>query len=146
LPGSRVKELRGFHDQKKEVPHVMREHNPLDSQQILSFEVPISSQENSFLALIQFKVTVPKMSGQTANIPRPSAIHSPVPQLVELDNARSALLGGPMVWEGKWFAEDENRYIFTLSDMDLLEIEAALAKFKGEKWLLIFRIDRSLIH
>lgn len=86
------------------------------------------------------------MSGQTANIPRPSAIHSPVPQLAELDNARSALLGGAMVWEGKWFSEDENRYIFTLSDIDLLEIEAALAKFKGENWSFILRIDRGLIH
>jgi len=77
------------------------------------------------------------MSGQTVNIPRPSAIHSLVPQLAELDNARPALLGGPMVWEGKWFSEDENRYIFTLSDIELLEIEAALAKFKGENWSLI---------
>jgi len=51
-----------------------------------------------------------------------------------------------MVWEGKWFSEDENRYIFTLSDIDLLEIEAALAKFKGENWLLILRINHSLIH
>jgi hypothetical protein len=37
-----------------------------------------------------------------------------------------------MAWEGKWFSEDESRYIFTLSDIELLEIEAALAKFKGE--------------
>ena len=98
-----------------------------------SFEAPISPPNNSFLASIQFKVVVPKMSGQTANIPRPSAIRSPLLQPAELDIARPALLGGPMVWEGKWFSEDENRYIFTLSDIELLEIEAALAKFKGEK-------------
>ena len=72
------------------------------------------------------------MSGQTANIPRPSAIHSPLPQMAELDNATPALLGGPMAWEGKRFSEDENRYIFTLSDTELLEIEAALATFKSE--------------
>ena len=51
-----------------------------------------------------------------------------------------------MAWEGKWFSEDESRYIFTLSDIELLEIEAALAKFKGENGLSILRIDRSLIH
>lgn len=37
-----------------------------------------------------------------------------------------------MVWEGKWFSEDEHRYIFTLSDIEILEIETALANFKGE--------------
>jgi hypothetical protein len=123
----------------------MRRHNPLDTQRIHHSKPQFRLRKPRFLHRPSSKLRFQRMSGQTANIPRPSAIHSPVPQLAELGNGRPALLGGPMVWEGKWFSEDENRYIFTLSDIDLLEIEAALAKFKGENWLLIMRINHSLI-
>ena len=74
------------------------------------------------------------MSGLTASISASIAVHDrqgPLAQLAGVSTARLALIEGPMAWEGNWLSEDENRYMFELSDTDLVEIEDALAKFKG---------------